>query len=210
MGTGKNDGSAILSGEIVATFKERASTVSTILHSAPNMEKAFEYVVDICSKSPLCEILVDDCRKTKEEKTKKILAAPSFNINDFNTIQALCNEKDILCIEDNLYSYLGGVNVGLAVADLGVAASGTCILNCKDSEKRLATMISEICILILDVKNIKEDLTQVNDYMLNILKSTTPSTITYITGASRTSDIERVLTIGAHGPLELHIVLIED
>lgn len=34
-----------------------------------------------------------------------------------------------------------------------------------------------------------------------------PSQITLITGPSRTADIEKVLTLGAHGPKELHIFL---
>ena len=35
-----------------------------------------------------------------------------------------------------------------------------------------------------------------------------PRTVTLITGPSRSSDIERIVTIGVHGPRRLHIVLI--
>jgi L-lactate dehydrogenase complex protein LldG len=35
-------------------------------------------------------------------------------------------------------------------------------------------------------------------------------TVTFITGASRTSDIELTLAVGVHGPKELHVIVIND
>jgi L-lactate dehydrogenase complex protein LldG len=35
-----------------------------------------------------------------------------------------------------------------------------------------------------------------------------PSMLSFITGPSRTGDIERILVLGAHGPKELYLVLV--
>jgi L-lactate dehydrogenase complex protein LldG len=37
-----------------------------------------------------------------------------------------------------------------------------------------------------------------------------PPYISFVTGASRTSDIERTLTIGVHGPSQLHVIVVEE
>ena len=36
-----------------------------------------------------------------------------------------------------------------------------------------------------------------------------PRTVNLITGPSRTADIEQTITLGAHGPRRLHIVIVE-
>jgi len=37
-----------------------------------------------------------------------------------------------------------------------------------------------------------------------------PGFVGFITGPSRTSDIERVLTIGVHGPKQLVVIFVDD
>jgi L-lactate dehydrogenase complex protein LldG len=37
-----------------------------------------------------------------------------------------------------------------------------------------------------------------------------PSAVSLVSGPSRTSDIEKISTLGAHGALSMHVLIIED
>ena len=106
-------------------------------------------------------------------------------------------------------SRLSGVDIGFTFADIGIAETGTIVLNCPQEELRLATMVCEYHVCVVPKSRIVKDgfaaEPQLQKFMLN-----TPNYTAFITGPSRTADIERVLTIGVHGPLELHILVLED
>ena len=46
--------------------------------------------------------------------------------------------------------------------------------------------------------------------LIRLKYDTIPSMISLITGPSRTADIEKTLVMGAHGPKELYVFLIDD
>ena len=54
------------------------------------------------------------------------------------------------------------------------------------------------------------DLPAAFELLKNKYASNYPSMISFITGPSRTGDIERILVLGAHGPKKLTIFLCED
>ena len=107
-----------------------------------------------------------------------------------------------------LRCFPGGIDIGFTLCDYGIAQTGTLVLNSDSEDMRLATMLCEIHVAMLHVSRLRETANAMSEELTKLTAQ--PSSYTaFITGASRTADIERVLAIGVHGPLELHIMLME-
>jgi L-lactate dehydrogenase complex protein LldG len=84
------------------------------------------------------------------------------------------------------------------------------MMNTDREDPRLAGMISEIHIIFLRKSVIYPDLPSVAQLLRQRITEAPATYTTLISGPSRTADIERVAAVGVHGPLELHIILLED
>ena len=104
---------------------------------------------------------------------------------------------------------LGAEHVGVARAARGIAETGTCVVVPDDEETRLATMLPETSLLILRVADIVPTLPDMAPFLRERQADGKISYTSFITGPSRTADIERVSAIGVHGPLDVHIILVE-
>ena len=102
-----------------------------------------------------------------------------------------------------------GLSSDVARASRGIAATGTCVVVTDDEETRLATMLPEVSIIVLNASDIVPDLPDIAPFLRERQTVGRASYTSFITGPSRTADIERVSAIGVHGPLELVIVLVE-
>ncbi len=98
------------------------------------------------------------------------------------------------------------VRAGLTGAYAGLADTGSLVLIGGQGKPMTASLLPEIHIAILWEKDICEDLDQV--LAKEDVKKATAAVV--ITGPSRTSDIEMTLTVGVHGPGELHVVCLKD
>ncbi|MDR2726182.1 MAG: lactate utilization protein [Candidatus Adiutrix sp.] len=196
---------------LVSAFKEKAEIVAAQVTEAADLKEAFARVAQICRGKPPCELLA---RETGDENkpgtpTQRLIAAPGLSDEDFTLLEQECEAQGFLAVRKGLRRYLAGFDVGLAWADFAVAASGTCAVPTTDEDVRLATMICESSVLLLRKSAIKPDLASIAPKLRELLNTGWPEYTSFITGPSRTADIERVLTIGVHGPLELHIILLE-
>jgi L-lactate dehydrogenase complex protein LldG len=102
--------------------------------------------------------------------------------------------------------FAAGAKVGLSQMDWGIANTGTLVQDAEPVAQRLVSTLPPIHVAFVATRAIVPD-------MPALLTKVHPSQTAYIsmiTGPSRTADIERVLTIGVHGPERLVIVVIDD
>lgn len=98
---------------------------------------------------------------------------------------------------------------GLTGANFGIAPTGTVVLESTDELVRIASTLPQKHFVLLDPRKILPTSHEAIPLLRSFHQQLPEAYLAYITGPSRTADIERVLTIGVHGPAELHILLLE-
>ena len=97
----------------------------------------------------------------------------------------------------------------ISEAKAGIASTGSLVLDIADQTGRAATALAPVHLVILKVSTLLPDLYAAHELLAKALGNGN-AYYTITTGPSRTADIERVLTIGVHGPKELHILIMEN
>ena len=144
-----------------------------------------------------------------EPEGGNMLAAPGLSEQELTFLRKACAERGVRLVEGGMREHVGGVEVGLAWALAGLADTGSCVVESTNEDVRLATMLPETGVLLLRRSSILANMTD-SPELLRRLSGADAAFIAFISGPSRTADIERVLTLGVHGPLFQHVVLIKD
>jgi len=129
---------------------------------------------------------------------------------------ALSDLPEVLAIADKLVTTAKVLNkasaeelfdcqIGITCAQWAIAETGTLVLESAREYNRLNSLVPERHICIIDAGNIKATMGEV----LSVVSQQLSPTVTFITGPSRTSDIELTLAIGVHGPGELYAIVVE-
>jgi len=98
------------------------------------------------------------------------------------------------------------IRVGITGAEAGLATTGTLVLASNSAQARLVSLLPPVHIVLLPLDRLYAN-------MESWLASTRRDTITqssgviFITGSSRTSDIEMQTILGVHGPGEVHVIV---
>lgn len=104
----------------------------------------------------------------------------------------------------------GGADLNaVSHAFAGVAETGTLVMTSGPDNPTTLNFLPDNHIVVLQAQDITGDYEAMWQRLRRMFgKGSMPRTVNWITGPSRSADIEQTLLLGAHGPRQLHIVLV--
>lgn len=109
--------------------------------------------------------------------------------------------------EENI-GYAEQSTVGIVMAELALAESGTVLLFGDQHSGRSVSLLPAYTVTVIRKQDIRPRLTQAMSFLQKQKDSGMVSSVNFISGASSTADIELVRVQGVHGPLAIAYVIV--
>ena len=183
--------------DLVSQFKHKYETLAGIVHIAENEAAAAGVVLRIL----------------KEVQGRRV-ALGALPETLLKPIDSACSAAGIAVLKppfDNreLPHAIDAAQVGVSWAALAVAETGSLVEFATDDALRLVSALPRIHVGIFRADNLlathKEAAAPIREFFI---ENTQNATATFISGPSRTGDIEMRLTLGVHGPEVAHAVVL--
>lgn len=103
-------------------------------------------------------------------------------------------------------------NIGITISEMTLAESGTAVLFSSKNRGRSVSFLPEKSIILIPKSTIVPRMTQAARWISEKIRrgDNIPSCINFITGPSNSADIEMILIVGVHGPVQATYLVIED
>ncbi len=165
-----------------------------------------EWIIQLAKERP-SHITAPVLHKTKEEIAKILSKQLGIQVPaDPKKIVRLAREK----MRQNFIE----ADIGVSGANLAVAETGTLVIISNEGNARLVTSLPPVHIALLTTEKFVQSLEQAATLIKALTTASSGNKLTsyvsFISGPSRTTDIEKELVIGAHGPEELHIIILDN
>ncbi len=146
------------------------------------------------------------------------IVAPAIHLTKEDAARVFNVEPTIVAIQkkarETLRQKFINATVGISGANAAIADSGTVMLVTNEGNAALVTTLPAVHISVFGIDKLVAGLDDATAMLKMLARSATGQRIStyvdFITGPSRSADIEQSLTIGVHGPGEMHCVVIDN
>lgn len=170
-------------------FKEKAEAVAAQVFLAPSAEAAGPLIAEQLKALGVKRIVLSHSDLSRQGKLDEALEQEGFSVHS-----------------TDIRNQAPGADVGISQLEIAVAETGSLANDVTNVDARLVASLPTIHLALVPLEGLTATL---EDALLKLYNNgRVPSHLCFTTGPSRTSDIERVLTIGVHGPEKLLIVFV--
>jgi L-lactate dehydrogenase complex protein LldG len=185
--------------ELIQQFVENLSAMNTEVSRIPRAEIG-KVLGDILETHGIQSALLWDDERLHQLELTKHLEAKNVDYRFWDP------RGDELELRD----YAANADMGITYADMGLSETGTVVLWNGGGRGRVVSLLPPFYLCILPEDSIRPRLTEATEAIHSQVPNGLPACINFITGPSRTADIESDLAFGVHGPGKVHIILLKD
>lgn len=188
-----------VSQELVDCFVAAYEAVSGNAYRAPDIAAAAEIIARIIDDTEVTCVALAKLPDALQQAVVDACAAREVAVlaEPYDTVTAL--------------SKIDGAQIGISGAEFGIAESGTLVEVSTDDATRLVSSLPRTYIGVVYASELVDTL-RGSATRMNAIFEAHPEglAVSYISGPSRTGDIEMILTLGVHGPEHAHAILITE
>ena len=107
---------------------------------------------------------------------------------------------------EDLKSVAARADIGLSTAAWAIAETGSLVLEGGAGRGRIVTLLPPCYVAVVYARNVISTVSEMIGKYAE--RGEIPANVCFHTGPSRSGDIEMTLTIGVHGPGDVHVVLV--
>jgi L-lactate utilization protein LutC len=182
----------------VARFRDEFTAAGGQAHVVPDREAAVATVLSLIQARGARRILIGRGPFLDTLKLAEVLRGVGAEPLPVDTLSAETRQEAFF-----------GAEVGVSGVDFLVAETGSMALLSRPDQPRSLSLLPPVHIAVAERGQILPDLFDLFEARLWAERQGLPSSLSLITGPSKTGDIELRLVTGVHGPGEVHVVLVD-
>lgn len=102
---------------------------------------------------------------------------------------------------------VAGAAVGVTGAVAGIAETGTVALVCGPGAPRAVSLLPDAHVCVVQARDLYDD---VPEAVAAVVGRPLPPALVWVSGPSRSADLEKRITLGVHGPRTFEVIVVED
>ncbi|MCI6869711.1 MAG: lactate utilization protein [Selenomonadales bacterium] len=175
------------------SFEENAKAAAAEIYRVKNFAEAEKQLANLL----------------KEFAPKEILAVGGEENPALKGIYERIAQPGIEVFTDkfDIAEHKASADIGISTAEFCIAETGSLVVDNYSYEARVTSMLPFVNIVFVNAKYVVENVSVACKIIGQVF---TKGYCGFVTGPSRTADIERVLSLGVHGPNRLLIIAVDD